>query len=160
MDQHQLAYKAEIMSPFKFVIGMLMKLPSIVFWGIRIKELNEQVCVISLPFTWRTQNPFRSIYFAALAGAAEFSSGILCQMYLHGRPPHAMLVVDFRAEFFKKADQKIYFTCDQGLVLREKLDSLTKSGDSGTIAMISSGRNQDGVEVAKFYITWSFKRKG
>ena len=160
MERDQITYKAKIMSPFKFVVGMMMKLPSIVFWGIRVKELNEEVCVISLPFTWRTQNPFRSIYFAALAGAAEFSSGILCQMYLHGRPPHAMLVVDFRAEFFKKADQKIHFTCDQGLALRKKLDSLTKSGDSGTITMISSGKNQDGVEVAKFYITWSFKRKG
>ncbi|HMU02766.1 MAG TPA: hypothetical protein PJ990_04045, partial [Saprospiraceae bacterium] len=94
-----------------------------------------------------------------LAGAAEFSSGILCQMYLHGRPPHAMLVVDFRAEFFKKADQKIFFTCDQGLDLREKLDTLTQSGDSTTLTMTSSGKNKDGVEVARFYITWSFKRK-
>ncbi len=159
MDQNQLAYKAKIMNPVKFVFGMLLRLPSIVFWGIRIKELNECECIIALPFTWRTQNPFRSIYFAALAGAAEFSSGILCQMYLHGRPPNAMLVVDFRAEFFKKADQIIYFTCDQGLALREKLDTLTKSGDSTTLTMTSSGKNQDGVEVARFYITWSFKRK-
>ena len=159
MTAEATAYRNTIMNPFKFVMGMLFKLPSIVFWGIRIKELSTSNCVISLPFTWRTQNPFKSIYFAALAGAAEFSSGILCQMYLQGRPPHAMLVVDFRAEFFKKADQKIYFSCDQGIELCQVLDKLIKAGDSTTFIMVSSGKTQDGLEVARFNITWSFKRK-
>jgi len=160
MTSEALAYRNTVLNPLKFVPGMLTKLPSIIFWGIRVKELNEKDCVISLPFNWRTQNPFRSIYFAALAGAAEFSSGVLCQMYLSGRKPHAMLVVDFRAEFFKKADQEIFFSCDQGLELCQVLDNLTKTGDSNTFTMISSGKTKDGLEVARFYVTWSFKRKG
>lgn len=160
MTSEALAYRNKVLNPVKFVLGMLIKLPSIIFWGIRIKKLTEKECIISLPFTWRTQNPFRSIYFAALAGAAEFSTGILCQLYLSGRPPHAMLVVDFKAEFYKKADREIFFSCDQGLELCHILDGLTKNGDSNTFTMISSGKTKDGLEVARFYITWSFKRKG
>ena len=69
-----------------------------------------------------------------------------------------MLVVDFRAEYFKKANQKITFTCLQGQELFRILESLQQN-DTGKLTMVSSGKNPQGEEVAKFYVTWSFKRK-
>lgn len=152
-------YRKNILHPLKFKLGMLTRLPSVVFWGVRIKSLSESGCEVTIPFTWRTQNPFQSIYFAAMAGAAELSTGALCQMQLAGRSPHSMLVVDFKMEYYKKANTMITFTCEQGLALAQILDNFTSSGDSATLNMESTGKNESGVIVARAYITWSFKRK-
>jgi hypothetical protein len=97
-------YRKKMLNPFIFWVAMLSKLPSAIFWRLRVKKLDQDKCEVSLPFFWRTQNPFRSIYFAALAGAAELSTGILCQMALAGKGKFSMLVVDFRAEFYKNIE--------------------------------------------------------
>jgi hypothetical protein len=152
-------YISNMTNPFYFWFGMLLKLPSAIFWRLRVKTLSLSKCQISIPYFWRSQNPFNSIYFAAMAGAAELSTGALCLLGQAGKGKFSMLVVDFRAEYYKKANQKIIFTCDQGLELVALIDSLA-IGDSDKLTMISSGTNLDGEEVAKFFVTWSFKRKG
>ncbi|MEB2786767.1 DUF4442 domain-containing protein [Algoriphagus persicinus] len=153
-----LAYQKKMSNPIYFWVGMLIKLPSAVFWGFKIKNLDAEKCVVSIPYSWRTQNPFKSIYFAALAGAAELSTGALCQLGISGLGKYSMLVVDFRAEYFKKANQTITFTCEQGQELVSLLESLNPQ-DTDKLTMISSGKNPQGEEVARFYVTWSFKRK-
>ncbi|WP_425638547.1 DUF4442 domain-containing protein [Algoriphagus yeomjeoni] len=145
-------------NPFYFWFGMLIKLPSAIFWKFRIKELDAEKCVVTIPYSWRTQNPFKSIYFAAMAGAAELSTGALCQLAISGLGKYSMLVVDFRAEYFKKANQKITFTCEQGQELFALLAAL-EPNDTGKLTMISTGKNPQQEEVARFYVTWSFKRK-
>jgi hypothetical protein len=153
-----LAYQKKMSNPLYFWFGMLVKLPSAIFWKFRIKELDANKCVVTIPYSWRTQNPFKSIYFAAMAGAGELSTGALCQLAISGLGKFSMLVVDFRAEYFKKANQKITFTCEQGQELFDIIESL-KPRDTGKLTMISSGKNPQGEEVARFYVTWSFKRK-
>jgi Domain of unknown function (DUF4442) len=159
MNEKSIQYQKQVLNPFLFTLGMLKRLPSVIFWGIRITCIDEKVCKVRIPFSWRTQNPFKSIYFAALAGAAELSTGALCQMLLAGRLQHSMLVTGFRAEYFKKANTDIVFSCDQGLELADLLDTLKDTGDTAQFDMISTGRNSKDEVVAKAYITWSFKRK-
>lgn len=137
---------------------MLIKLPSAIFWGLRIKSLSRESCEVTIPYSWRSQNPFKSIYFAALAGAAELSTGALCQLALAGKGQISMLVVDFRAEYSKKANSKITFYCDQGNELFELIGSL-KVGEAAQLTMISTGKNTSGETVARFFVTWSFKKK-
>ncbi len=153
-----LAYQKKMSNPLYFWFGMLIKLPTAVFWKFRIKALDAEKCVVTIPYSWRTQNPFKSIYFAAMAGAGELSTGALCQLAISGLGKYSMLVVDFRAEYFKKANQKITFTCDQGKELFMLVESLLPN-ETGKLTMISTGRNPQGEEVARFYVTWSFKRK-
>ena len=121
-------------------------------------HLDSQKCHVSIPYFWRSQNPFKSIYFAALAGAAELSTGAFCQLALAGKGSFSMLVVDFRAEYSKKANTKILFTCEQGPELFSLIDTL-KPGETNQLTMLSIGKNKAGEEVARFFITWSFKRK-
>lgn len=158
LSPEALAYQKNMSNPLYFWFGMLLKLPSAVFWRFRIKELDVEKCLVTIPYSWRTQNPFKSIYFAAMAGAAELSTGALCQLAISGLGKYSMLVVDFRAEYFKKANQKITFTCDQGVELYRILKSL-QPNDTDKLTMLSSGKNPQGEEVARFYVTWSFKRK-
>ncbi|MBN3582243.1 DUF4442 domain-containing protein [Algoriphagus aestuarii] len=151
-------YISKMCNPFIFWWFMLIKLPSAVFWKLRVKTLTLEKCEITIPFSWRTQNPFRSIYFAALAGAGELSTGLLSQLALAGKGDFSMLVVDFKAEFSKKANQKITFTCNQGKELNELIQAL-QIGESTQLQMVSKGLNEDGDLVAQFFITWSYKRK-
>ncbi|WP_373398701.1 DUF4442 domain-containing protein [Algoriphagus halophilus] len=152
------AYIGKMGNPIIFWWGMLLKLPSAVFWKLKVKTLTLEKCEVTIPYFWRTQNPFKSIYFAALAGAGELSTGLLCQLALAGKGKFSMLVVDFKAEYSKKADQKITFTCEQGLELNQLIEHL-EVGQTDQLCMVTKGRNEDGDLVAQFFITWSFKRK-
>ena len=158
LNKAQTEYISKMTNSSTFWFGMLAKLPSAVFWGFRMKSLSLEKCEITIPYMWRTQNPFKSIYFAALAGAAELSTGALCLLSQAGKGKYSMLVVDFRAEYFKKANQKITFTCEQGLELNEVIDAL-EPNESNKLTMISTGMNPNGEVVARFHVTWSFKRK-
>lgn len=158
LTKERLEYQKKMTNPLIFWFAMLFKLPSAVFWRLKIKTLDQNKCEVSIPYFWRSQNPFRSIYFAALAGAGELSTGAFCQMAIAGKGKFSMLVVDFKAEFHKKADQKILLTCDQGQELFALIDSM-EVNDTATLTMVSTGRNPSGEMVARFFITWSFKRK-
>ena len=158
LSPEALSYQKKMCNPLIFWFAMLVKLPTAVFWRLKMVRLDRQQCVVSIPYFWRSQNPFKSIYFAALAGAAELSTGALCQLALAGKGSFSMLVVDFRAEYSKKANTKIQFTCEQGAELFSLIDTL-KPGETNQLTMRSVGKNKSGEEVARFFITWSFKRK-
>ena len=152
------SYQKKMRNPLIFWIAMLLKLPTAVFWRLKIAHLDGERCEVTIPYFWRSKNPFQSIYFAALAGAAELSTGALCQLALAGRGSFSMLVVDFRAEYSKKANTKTSFSCEQGAEVFDLVASLNP-GESKQITMVSHGNNSSGEDVAKFFITWSFKRK-
>ncbi|MFD2201393.1 PaaI family thioesterase [Shivajiella indica] len=158
MNPEAAQYQKRMSNPFIFWWAMLFKLPSVIFWRIRIKSISEEKCEVTIPYSWRSQNPFKSIYFAALAGAAELSTGALCQLSMAGRGKFSMLVVDFRAEYHKKANGKITFACNQGRELTELIHNL-ETEQTAKLTLVSTGTNPQGEIVAKFYVTWSFKRK-
>ena len=70
-----------------------------------------------------------------------------------------MLVVKFEAEFFKKATGKISFTCSDGLRLSKLLDKIEIGELTGNFVMESVATNEQNVEIARFRVTWSFKKK-
>ncbi len=152
-------YVASLTKPWKFWLSMVINLPSIAFWGAKVVSIDDNQCVVSLPFRWSSKNPFKSIYFSALNGAAEISTGFLVQMMVAEYGPHSMLVTKFEVEFVKKADTTILFTCDQGNELVSFFDGLKSKGESGVIALKSEGRNTRNEVVCRMIVTWSIKRK-
>lgn len=146
---------------FKFGLFMLYKLPSAFFCGVRLRNINEDAAVVSVPFKWLSQNPFRSIYFACQAMAAEMSTGVLALGHIHGRKPAvSMLVTSIKAEFVKKATERIYFTCEDGHAIQSAVEQALQSGTGQQVTAISTGRTKDGEVVSRFWVEWSFKGKG
>src|SRR5450432_3223958 len=95
--------------PFQFRMFLFWKIPSAFFSGVKIKAVDETRCTVSVPFTWFSQNPFRSTYFACLSMAAEMSTGALAMMHTYQRKPAvSMLVIKTEAQYFKKATGKTY----------------------------------------------------
>lgn len=159
MNPEALKFRKKILSKFNFFVFGLKRLPSLVWWGVRLSILDDQKCVVTIPFKWRTQNPFGSIYFAAQAGAAELSTGLLCMQALSGRGKWSMYVVGFEAEYGVTAKTKVSFTCEDAAALNETLDKIEASNTPGEIVMVSIGENTQGKMVSKFRIKWSFKKK-
>ena len=147
-------------SRVKFGAFMLLKLPSAFFCGVRLRHIDPREAVVSVPFKWLSQNPFRSIYFACQAMAAEMSTGVLALGHLHGRKPAvSMLVTSLEARFVKKATERIYFTCADGEDMRQCIEEAVRSGEGQVFVATSVGRTQHGEVVSEFRIEWSFKAK-
>jgi hypothetical protein len=149
-----------IRSPLKFRIFLLTKLPSAFFAGVRVKNVNEVRCVVTVPYKWFSQNPFRSTYFACLSMAAEMSTGVLAMGHIYKlNPPVSMLVVKVEGEFMKKAVGITTFTCEEGENIKEAIAESIRSGQGQAIRVRSTGVNKNGEAVADFFVSWSFKVK-
>ena len=153
-------FKAIITNPFKYKLFLFNKLPLAFFVGLKLVTLQEDTAVVSVRFKWLNKNPFRSMYFAVLAMAAELSTGILAvaQTY-RSNPPVSMLVVKCEGEFYKKAVGNIVFNCDDGLVIANAIQETINTKQGVTITTNTFGKNEQNEIVAKFVFIWSFKAK-
>ena len=146
--------------PVKFRLFLLSKLPSAFFSGVRVLSADEKSCVVTVPYKWFSQNPFKSTYFACLSMAAEMSTGVLGLAHIYKRnPPVSMLVVNITGNFIKKAVGKTSFTCEDGLTIKQTIEDAIFSNEGKIITAKSYGRNKNDEIVAEFSITWSFKVK-
>lgn len=159
LNQAQEKYIKSITNGWVSFFYMLHRLPSIAFWGVRVKNLDGQESMITIKHKWANQNPFGSIYFSALSGAAELSTGVLVQLHLQGRPTHSMLVVQSESNFFKKAKGLIKFECKEGAKVFNLIENLKTSGESGELILISTATDENGVTVGSFNFKWAIKRK-
>lgn len=142
----------------RFSFFLLRKLPAAYFSGVRVKSLTEETGVVTVPFKWFSQNPFRSTYFACLAMAAELSTGLLAMAFVYKKNPAvSMLVVKMEATYFKKATGVTTFTCTDGNELKNSITQAIQTGESKTVTARSEGKNVNGELIALFSFTWSFK---
>lgn len=146
--------------PLRFRLFLLANLPAALFSGLRIRNIDENSCEVTVPYKWFTRNPFRSTYFASLSMAAEMSTGSLCFLHVYKRkPPVSMLVVKVESEYFKKATGRTTFICNDGENIKNTIERSVSTGEAKTIRTKSVGKNDSGETIAEFYITWSFKTK-
>jgi len=144
---------------WKMYLFYLTKLPSMWFWGGRLKYIDFERCEFTMPYSWSSQNPFNSTYFAAQSAAAEFSTGALATLALAGRGKISMLVSDIQAEFTKKATSKVTFTCEEGAKIIAAVDKAIQTKEGQTVTIKSVGRMADGTVTSTTILTWSFKAK-
>src|SRR5690606_24535461 len=86
-------------------------LPLAAFACLKLLSNNEKQCSIGLSYGYFTNNPFKSIYFAAQAMVAEMSTGLPALFWIRNRKVKvSMLVTGLEARFLKKAVGRIQFT--------------------------------------------------
>jgi hypothetical protein len=153
-------FRQSVTSPTKLKLFFLKDLPMAYLAGLRIKHLDFEKGVVTIPFKYLNKNPFRSIYFACQAMAAELSTGVLAMMAIYkSRPSVSMLVVGMEATFQKKAAGLVTFTCTDGQQIFEAVAQSKATGEGRTVVCTSIGTDAAGDKVAEFKITWSFKAK-
>jgi len=136
------------------------KLPLAAFAGLRIEKLDNDGAQVSLPAGWKTQNPFRSTYFAAQAMAAEMSTGAPALYFIENSGKAiSSLVTGLSAKFTKKATREAIFTFSDGAAMRAAIEEAARTGEGVAFKARSIGKQKDGVVIAEFEIDWSFKVK-
>jgi hypothetical protein len=152
--------RRQMLRPWFFHLGLWRKLPLAACAGLRLRRLDESACEVSLPGGWRTQNPFRSTYFAAQAMAAEMSTGAPASLLVRGASASvSMLVTQIRGVFTKKIVGGSVFSFTDVAAMKEVVDRAAQSGSGEVFLARSTGRTSDGALAAEFEITWSFKRR-
>ena len=152
--------RRRLLRPWPFHFYLWARLPLAAFAGLRLTRLDDAACEVALPGGWRTQNPFRSTYFAAQAMAAEMSTGAPALLLVEGAPASvALLVRAMRAEFVKKAAGTVTFRFEDVAGMAQAVARAAAGGEGEAFLARSIGRMADGTEVAQFEVTWSFKRR-
>lgn len=160
MSSHFNNFKRRLGSSFAFRMFLLTKVPAAFFSGLGLEKLEDRESAISVSYSWFNKNPFRSVYFATLAMAAEISTGILCMGHLYKRNPSvSMLLISQKGDFYKKATGKIIFSCRDGDLINEAAGKAESTGEATTVICRSTGINEQQQTVAEFYFTWSFKAR-
>jgi hypothetical protein len=145
---------------FLLKLQMLFTMPMGFFAGLKIKEINENTASTIVKSGWINNNPFKSIYFAVLSMAAELSTGIFLVIGTYNsKPKISMLVVKNTAHYYKKAVGKITFTCEDGKLVEDAINTAKNEGTGVVFDTKTVGKDEKGDVVAEFTFTWSIKQK-
>jgi len=135
-------------------------LPSAFWCGVRVKSITRQSCTVTVKHRWINQNPFRSMYFAVQAMAAELSTGALVISKIkESKRDISMLVANNKSNFTKKATGRITFTCTDGDLIEAAIQQTIATGEGQTFWMKSIGINQKGEQVSEMDFEWSVRIK-
>ena len=151
---------SNLTSPFKLQLYLFFKLPLAWFAGLRLEKLTEEVSMVSMTYGWRNQNPFKSMYFAALNMAGEFAPGSLCLVQAEMSEKNiSFLVTSMEANFYKKAVGKIRFICNDGGNIKAAIQQAIATGEGVELWTSAQGFNAQYEMVAELKTQWSFKMR-
>ena len=140
----------------------ITKVPMIWYCRPKVIEHTDEKIEIKIPLKRKTKNHLGSMYFGVLAVGADITGGFLAMEPIKesGRKIN-LIFKDFKADFLKRPEGDVHFTCNDGLAVKELVDRVSKSSDrhnfklsiEATVPSISSE------VVAKFELTLSLKDK-
>lgn len=160
LNEKQQKLTNQVTSNFKFPFYLMKSLPMGWIAGLRVRELNSEKCITSVPFKNLNKNPFKSIYFAVQSMAAELSTASPCLLAITGKKPSvAFIIVDLKANFTKKATDRVYFTCEDGAKAFDAVEKCITTGEATEATFKTIGKMKDGTIVSEFEFTWSFKQR-
>ena len=139
---------------------IILKLPSAFLCGVRVKTIDNNNCTVTVKHRWINQNPFKSMYFAVQAMAAELSTGALVMKHIQkSEKKISMLVANNKSSFTKKATGTITFTCNEGHLVEQAIQIAIATGEGQTFWVKSIGTNEKGEKVSEMDFEWSIKSK-
>ncbi len=142
----------------------LLKIPLIAYLRPQVIELSDQRCVIRFPLRRRSQNHLGAMYFGALCVGADCAGGAIAMKRIHASgQPISFVFKDFKADFLKRADGDVLFTCEEGEALNALVEQAAASGvrEETTVRVVATVPERHGdTPVARFFLTVSLKRKG
>ena len=148
-------------TPSKLNAFMFLKLPAAYWCGVRVKHIASEQCTVTVKHRWFNQNPFKSMYFAVQAMAAEFTTGALVMYQIKESGANiSMLVANNKGSFTKKATGRISFTCNQGNAIKQTIQKAIETKQGQTIWVTSIGVNEKGEQVSEMLFEWTIKVRG
>lgn len=141
----------------------LLKVPMLFWLRPKVIEMSDDKCVVYLPLNRRSKNHLNSMYFAALAAGADCAAGLMAMMLIQksGRKV-SLSFKDFHANFHKRAESGVYFTCTQGQEIRQFVEQVLSSDERMNLPVHVQATCPDKLgdeAVVDFTLTLSLKKK-
>jgi len=139
---------------------LFFKIPSAYFSGVRVSKISENEIQATVKYSWRSMNPFKSIYWAVQGMASELVTGILVMKHIaESKQNISMLVTYQTANFYKKARGRITFSCIDEEKIAKAVTETIKTKEGQTFDLIAEGFDEQGDMVSSFMYQWSIKVK-
>lgn len=137
--------------------------PMIGFCQPKLLELDNEKCTIVLPLSTHTKNHLGSMYFGALHVGADCAAGMMAMRSINEAGANISLVFkDSQAQFFKRPDGDVHFTCldgaDSAAIVRQALENGERQECSMKVVATVPAKYK-GEVVAEFSLTLSLKRQ-
>jgi acyl-coenzyme A thioesterase PaaI-like protein len=140
-----------------------LRIPSLLFLGPRVMELDDDGCAVKIPLGWRSRNHVGSMYVGALCAGADLASGLNAYRTIRsGHPKVVPLFKDLRADFLKRADGDVLFRTRDGRRVAEAVRQADATGERLTlpVEVVATVPERYGDEpVARFTLGLSVRRK-
>ncbi len=141
-----------------------VKIPLLFFTTPSVIELTDERCEIKIPLNRRTKNHLGSMYFGALSIGADCAGGMIAlQMIQKTGNAVSLIFKDFHADFLKRAEGDVHFSCENGVEIAELVKRAVETGERQNLPVhvIATVPNKLGIEpVARFVLTLSLKASG
>jgi acyl-coenzyme A thioesterase PaaI-like protein len=140
-----------------------MKIPLLYYVRPVIEELDDEKCVVRIPLRRRTRNHLNAMYFGVLAAGADCAGGFMAMRLIQkdgGRV--SLLFKDFKADFLKRAEGDVLFTCSGGEAIRRAVEEAMRTSErmNHPVHVTATVPSRFGSEpVAEFELTLSLKKR-
>lgn len=153
---------SHVKETFRLQTFALTKIPLLLFIGPRVLEASDERMVIKIPLTRRTQNHVGSMYFAVMSAGADVACGLLAVRLIEKLASgHVSLIFkDFKADFLKRAEADVLFTCEQGPEIQSLINKVveTKGRQNLPVLVTATVPSLFGKDpIAQFTLTLSLK---
>ena len=141
----------------------LTKIPLLLYVRPSVVEISDEKVVVKIPLRRRTKNHLRAMYFGALAMGADCAGGLIAmQQIMESRENISLLFKNLSAEFLKRAEGDVYFTCTEGLAISDLVREAIHSEDRLEMPVHITATVPDKLgdePVAVFTLLLSIKKK-
>lgn len=139
----------------------ITKIPMIWYCKPSVVEIDEDHCVLKIKLKRKTKNHVNSMYIGALTVGADLAGGILALELVNksGRKMNPVFK-DMQANYLKRAEGHVYFTCTEGEKIKEMVQKAVDTGEriNQPVNITATVPNKLGNEpVAEFVLTLSLK---
>lgn len=153
-------YRKIMLNPISYRAGLVGKLPMGILAGLKITELDNEHCKVTVPYKFLNKNPFNTTYWAVLGMAAEMAPGAMVMMYTYKSSPSiSTFVVGCEGKFVKRALGLTTFVFDQGHLVRDAVIRAVETGEAQEFVTPCTGYNDKGEVVSEFTFTWGLKMR-
>jgi hypothetical protein len=143
-------------SKFQISLFTLLRLPSVWLCGIRVTLLEQSFCEAKVKHRWINQNPFNSMFWAVQGMAAELTTGMLLMKEIQtSKRKVSMLVLNNKANFSKKAQGRITFSCNSADLITNAIKKLLETDKPQTLWLTSKGIDENNDLVSTFEFEWT-----
>jgi|TARA_B110000908_G_scaffold47002_1_gene57346 hypothetical protein len=118
--------------------------------------LEKSFCEAKVKHRWINQNPFNSMFWAVQGMAAELTTGMLLMQEIQiSKKKVSMLVLNNKANFSKKAQGRITFSCNSADLITNAIKKLLETDKPQILLLTSKGIDENNDLVSTFEFEWT-----